>query len=220
MKQLLLGLCIGAILGGGLVKVVSEPQPVGGAQPSTHEVGPVVAVAGAASTAAATPLPQHAPKQPPDATTPSPSLTPSPTQSSAVPSLVVTPSLVLSAEHFKMVAPKTKANRPPTIEELHHKIATEPRDDAWALEVQTHWRNFLAQHAPSPDFDIVSVECRRTLCELAAFGNAPGTDKRWDQALQMARQEAWAQQFTNTNTHMNEQNGRAVILTILERRLP
>jgi hypothetical protein len=166
------------------------------------------------------PLPQRVPNQQLAVTTPTPSLTSLPTQPSAVQPLVVTPSLVLSAEHLKMVAPKTKADRPPTIEELHHKIATEPRDDAWALEVQTHWRNFLAQHAPLPDFDIVSVECRRTLCELAAFGNAPGTDKRWNQALQMAKQETWAQQFTNTSTHMNEQNGRAVILTILERRLP
>lgn len=222
MKQLLIGLCLGAVLGGGLVKALSEPVAtpqgvVAATQQSSEAPHTAVATLPTPALLPASPSSAHllgaaAPWRPASA-----AASPGPT---GTPALLTAPAISLSEEHFRMVSPKPKDKRPLTIEELHQKIAAEPRDDGWALEVQMHWRNFLAQHAPSPDFDVVSVECRRTLCELAAFGNTPAADKRWDQALQTAKQEAWAQQFMNTNTHITEQNGRAVMLTILERRLP
>lgn len=222
MKQLLIGLCLGAMLGGGLVKALSEPaatQQV--AVPAALQPSDAPHTAVATSPTQALPPTNLSSAIPPGAATttlPAAALgSPGP---AVTPALLSAPAISLSEEHFRMVSPKPKDKRPLTIEELHQKIAAEPRDDSWALEVQMHWRNFLAQHTPSPDFDVVSVECRRTLCELAAFGNTPGADKRWDQALQTAKQEAWAQQFTNTNTHITEQNGRAVMLTILERRQP
>jgi hypothetical protein len=123
----------------------------------------------------------------------------------------------LSAEHAKALFPASQEGRRLTIQEQHMLLTNESKDASWALEMEQNINQFLAQNNASGEFEILTVECRKTLCEILAFGNLPNSHQRWNAISAEMTRQAWGSNFQGSSSSTGDQNGRATIITILER---
>ncbi|MFG5409804.1 helix-turn-helix domain-containing protein [Piscinibacter sakaiensis] len=124
----------------------------------------------------------------------------------------------LSKEHAQILqAPDER----PTLPQLHRQLLDEPRDADWAAATEELLRRDLAAANQAGDFDIPTIQCRQTLCEVLAFGNSPAAIQRWQAAMQ-ERSGAWreAAGLVGNSLSITSAGGRAVIVGILERRPP
>jgi hypothetical protein len=144
----------------------------------------------------------------------SPSQTLAARPSAAVDSI---PSISLSAEHARMLSPAPTEGRPPTLQELHMQFATEREDPNWSLEMEQNLNQFLAQSNSAGEFEILTVDCRSTLCEILAFGNLPSSPQRWNAIGSEMGKQPWWSNFKGNSTSSSEKNGRTTIVTILQR---
>lgn len=127
------------------------------------------------------------------------------------------PSIALSREHAKVLAPTTGQNRQLTLAELHMQLVSEAKDDNWGTELEQSIRAFLTAKNSPPEFDIMSVECRTTLCEILAFGNLPTSGERWNELWNQAHAQPWYGEISGNSTSTFVNNQRYVIVTILHR---
>jgi hypothetical protein len=127
------------------------------------------------------------------------------------------PSIGLSSEHAKMLSPAPVEGRPPTLQELHMQFATERDDQNWSLVMEQNLSLFLAQSNSSGEFEILTVDCRSTLCEILAFGNLPNSPQRWNALGSEMGKQPWWSNFKGNSTSTSERNGRTTIVTILQR---
>ena len=69
-----------------------------------------------------------------------------------------------------------------TMEQLGDKMKSEPRDDAWAPNMENALRDFLARRPVPNALGTTTVECRSTVCRIVSVVNfqvvaaMPGTD--------------------------------------------
>ena len=116
-----------------------------------------------------------------------------------------------------MLAPAPEQGRPLTLSELHMQLSTQRKDENWALEMEQAMRQFLSQSIVSNEFEVLTVECRTTLCEILAFGNLPSSGERWNAVMADMAKQAWWSSFQGNATSSSDQNGRTTIVTILQR---
>ena len=146
------------------------------------------------------------------AATPPPPAAP-PIQQAAV------PVVALSAEHTKMLQPEQKDRRP-TLPELHAAFITEGRDPTWSGGMEQSINQVLAAANAAGELQIMSVECRSSMCEVLAFGNSAASSKEWNQAIGAMRKEPWYSDMGGESTTMGSQNGRFTVATIFQRKKP
>lgn len=185
---------------------------------------PAAAVCPAASMPAVVPVdPPAPPPAPACPTSPAASArlaraerAPLPADTSAATSPVVSaPPIALSAEHAKML---TTPESQPTLPELHARLLVEAKDPSWAAGTEDMIRRDLAAANETGEFDIPTIECRETLCEVLAFGNAPNSPLKWSRAMGELRKQWEAAGLVNHSSSITGANGRFVIVSILERR--
>jgi hypothetical protein len=130
---------------------------------------------------------------------------------------VLAPVPGLSVEHASLLLPSPLGREPVTVPELHAKFAAEPKEPNWAYKMEEVLGGFIKGPRTDVAFDIVSIECRKTMCEILAFGNTPNAQERWQSiGAEMAQQEWWSG-FRGNATSYTSQNGRTVLATILQR---
>lgn len=234
----LLGLVVGAAGGwalarlappaggavGGSVMAAADPGPdaVRAADPAAAR-GPAGPGASAACPAAApAPIPSPPPACPPALAA---AAGPAPAASRGAGAVALPPAapavpepFPLSKEHAQILqAPDER----PTLPQLHRQLLDEPRDADWAAATEELLRRDLAAANQAGDFDIPTIQCRQTLCEVLAFGNSPAAIQRWQAAMQ-ERSGAWreAAGLVGNSLSITSAGGRAVIVGILERRPP
>jgi hypothetical protein len=66
--------------------------------------------------------------------------------------------------------------------EFHARLSAEAEDPLWAAQVETKINDFLSQ-LDHTRFNVLSVECRSTMCEILAEGFGAGSDKEWLRAF-------------------------------------
>jgi hypothetical protein len=99
------------------------------------------------------------------------------------------------------------------------QLESEPRDDAWATETERLIRQELARHGSAVDFDVITVDCRQTLCAIQAFSNGENGHRHWVEAVDELYKEALASTFDSVNTAFPTQgSSRSPVLTFLHRR--
>jgi hypothetical protein len=218
----------GAVLGVGASQLWSGRDALAVDTPVLAQGGP----AGAAPVCPPPPPPAAAlapPAPPPAAVCPAlpasaasearPGRLPAPASAEARPVVpgreaVLPPPPALSAEHAKML---TAQDTRPTLPELHARLLAEPKDPNWSADAEQLIRRDLAAANESGEFDIPTVECRATVCELLAFGSAPDSPQKWNRALGELRKPWEAAGLVSNSTSISGANGRFVIVSILER---
>jgi hypothetical protein len=125
----------------------------------------------------------------------------------------------LSADHARMLAPATPDGRPPTLSEQHMQLLTEAKDPSWSLEMEQDLSQFIGQGNGTGEFEILSIECRTSACEILAFGNLPTSSQRWNLLGAEMNKQPWSSNFQGNSTSSSAQNGRTTIVTILQRRI-
>jgi hypothetical protein len=229
MRQFLLGATCGAVFVGVLALAVRQPSTTEAAAPSS----PVLVRSESVSSVpdrTSSPLQigtahnqSHAQPTNPPAALSSPTGHPqvvlnSPT-STANPGAAADsiPSISLSAEHAQILSPVLAEGRVPTLQELHMQFATEREDQSWSIAMEQNLSQFLAQNNISGEFEILTVDCRSTLCEILAFGNLPNSPQRWNTLASEMGKQSWWSNFKGNSTSSSEKNGRTTIVTILQR---
>lgn len=100
----------------------------------------------------------------------------------------------------------------------HELLEREPREDAWATEAERLIRDELARHGSAGDFEVIAVDCRRTLCAIQAFSYGENGQRAWVEAVDDLYKESLASVFDSVNTAFPTQGGRSPVLTFLHRR--
>jgi hypothetical protein len=206
-RQLIIGAAAGAVvgtvLGIGVYVWLSRgapeddrsmrsgvPTPVVPAEPKTETV--VVSVG------------------PPNAMNPPPSPMPSP-----VPSPVA-PGAAVPAAPRPAVAPPAAAP-PPSVAQLHDRFNAQDRDATWSSSAETNLTDFLAPLATQQGFEIASIGCRQTLCEIKASGTPDQADQRWSEIVHGIHGQPWGREFGEITSRSEMKDGRTVILTLVQR---
>ena len=135
----------------------------------------------------------------------------------AQPAAVVATPVQLSAEHAKVLLPAHQEQGQASLPELYQQLVGEARDEPWAGALEQAIRTFLAEKNTSAEYEIMSVECRRTLCQVLAFGNLPTSGRQWNRIWQGAHEQPWHATITGASTSVSNQNQRSVIVTVLHR---
>ncbi len=228
-------LAIGGIAGAALAAVATHYLNGAVASPSTAATAPMASASALPATAAA---PQAAPV-PPGAVAASQgssaattaavapgvacppavaAVDPKKMASATAPAAgrVDVPAITLSAEHAKMLLDEN--SRPPSLPELHARFAGEPLDPAWSQQMEAQLRQALQDAGVQKGFELLAVECRRTLCELRLFGTGPDVGQRWGAiSAQLGQQPWWGPNFSGASSSTTGMNDRSVIATILHR---
>lgn len=101
----------------------------------------------------------------------------------------------------------------------HELLEHEPRDDAWATEAERLIRQELARHHSADAFDIVTVDCRQTLCAIQAFSHGENGHRQWVEVMDELYRETLASTFDSVNTAFPDPgSGRSPVLTFLHRK--
>ncbi|HJV68842.1 hypothetical protein [Ideonella sp.] len=100
----------------------------------------------------------------------------------------------------------------------HELLESEPREDAWATESERLIRDELGRHGSAGDFEVIAVDCRRTLCAIQAFSYGENGHRAWVEAVDDLYKESLASVFDSVNTAFPTQGGRSPVLTFLHRK--
>ena len=127
----------------------------------------------------------------------------------------------LLAEHAALVE---KPHSGPTLAELHQQLEHEVLDAGWAIPLQQNISDYIYREWPDT-IDLLSVDCRATMCELQAHSYSPeqqshtnaGDFDQWLQVIAGMRQEDWFHSIATLNLSIQPSDGKAVVVTILHR---
>lgn len=133
-------------------------------------------------------------------------------------SSTVTPSPppALSAEHAKILL--SEEPPAPSLPELHARLLAEPKQEAWSASTEGLIRQGLSELGSN--VELHTVECRVTLCEVLAFGNDANALREWQQTIARHHPSWRAAGLVDNAQSISGQNGRYVIVSILQRRRP
>lgn len=107
---------------------------------------------------------------------------------------------------------------PPWPSNLREALAAEPKDDSWAYYMEQTLLQYLSSHPSSAQFDISSVECRTTICQIEVFGFDQSTVPVWHQVAYDVRQQPWSE-FGQYGSSSGIVADRLVIVSTLHRVL-
>jgi hypothetical protein len=225
-RTLLLTFLIGAVAGAGVMAWASPGEGLVSSQAASQPTAPAAvqalgsaapAAASAVAAVAASAAPERCPPAPAPQALPSVGVAPTPQAPAPAAPTAVVP-VKLSTEHAAMVAPPPADAKPLTLSDLHAQLLGEPKDVAWATTMEQNFRQFLAAGNQSGEFDVPTVECRQSVCEVMAFGNQPGSIERWNQLWREAGKQPWMGEFgSHVSSHMTV-NDRHIIAVIMRRK--
>ncbi len=98
----------------------------------------------------------------------------------------------------------------------HATFEAEPEDLSWSHNMEQAITQFLASHPKIGAFEIFSVACRSSTCELQVIGFDESTNAIWAQILYDLRQQPWSE-FGETGSSSSTVDGRLAIITFLKR---
>lgn len=205
------GFVIGAICGAALTAwwMRDTTPPAAAAAPT----------AASAALQAASPAPQLAAQRAASvvAAASTPVAVPPPTPS---PPPNLPPLAPLSSDHQALLKPAdADVLRPPTPDELNERMRYEAQDPAWSPRLEALIRSFLAEQAPSPQFEIMDVSCRSSTCRIALFVNGDDAPQRMQKLEgQLMQQPWWGAEFRGTSATSSARNGRTMYLGFATRK--
>ncbi len=191
--------------------------------PPPMQAAPVAPAPASAAESAAIP-PSQSPPPPPLAPTPAARTPRAPSATSPSAALVAKPAppeagpaegatFALSSNHQALIRGTLLAAAD------HDQLEREPRDDGWATETERLIRQELARHDSAVDFDVITVDCRQTMCAIQAFSNGASGHRQWVEAVDELYKESLASVFDSVNTAFSsEGSGRSPVLTFLHRK--
>jgi hypothetical protein len=102
----------------------------------------------------------------------------------------------------------------------HELLEHEPRDDAWATKSELLIRQELARDPNAGNFDVISLECRQTMCAVQAFSYGDNSHRKWVDAMDdLLFTDSLAPGFDMVNTAFPTYGGRrSTVLTFFHRR--
>ncbi|WP_397532652.1 hypothetical protein [Roseateles sp.] len=221
MWKFLAGLACGALLGALLTVYLRPAAQEGGGVNLIAAPAALPVQAGGATAASAPWVPGTAMPPPSAAPRAASGAEPRPKPAVAAAAVLARPADGVSQEHADLLrdAPSVDSVLK-SMTELHQQLGAEARDHSWAHELETQLRQYLQRKAPAPEFEIMTVECRQTLCQLQVFGNGPESRDRWDALFRAMQQETWYAAFGGSQTSSATVNGRSVIFVFLKRKKP
>ena len=78
-----------------------------------------------------------------------------------------------------------KGNAAPNAQEImHEKFEAEPVDPNWSANVEPSIKDQFDNHPSSQTVDIVSIECRSTICEILAAAKSPAQSQQASEQVQ------------------------------------
>lgn len=105
----------------------------------------------------------------------------------------------------------------PWPENLRAELELEPKDDSWAYYMEQTLVQFLSTHPTIDQFDILSIECRTTKCQIEVSGFHESTVPVWQQVMYDIRQQPWSE-FGQYGTSSGNVDGRLTIVGTLYRK--
>ena len=102
-------------------------------------------------------------------------------------------------------------------EQLRKKFEDEEKDFEWAHFNEQAIHQFLARHPMGTEFQIPSVECRSTICQIEAVGFDESTGPSWQRMMYDLNLESWAS-FGQVSNRFVPQNGQLMIFQELHRQ--
>jgi hypothetical protein len=125
----------------------------------------------------------------------------------------------MSEAHRKLLASDTDSGATNHIAMISVNFAADDSSASGSSEDEEHLKAYLYQSDYSPNFDIVSAKCHATLCEVQALAYSLTPSVDWSYVIDNMRSQKWWNNFVGESTMISEQNGQAVIITYLHRRL-
>ncbi len=126
------------------------------------------------------------------------------------------PPILTSQGHEKLIS--DEKSRPPSPRELHEQLQKEPTSPDWSPQMEAQLMEALLSHELISDFSIDQLICKTTLCEIQALG-IDGHEK-WTLIMHDIGQHDWFKQFSSVSTSANSRDKDAIVLTLLQRKLP
>ena len=75
---------------------------------------------------------------------------------------------------------------------FHEEVERQPRDPEWADFLEARFRDKIASSPNFANIDVVSAECRRSVCEILAMGYSETAVRAWmDDELSEGFEETW-----------------------------
>lgn len=96
-------------------------------------------------------------------------------------------------------------------------LELEPKDDSWAYYMEQTLLQFLGAHSSIEQFEISSIECRTTKCQIEVVGYNKSTAPVWTQVMYDIRQQPWSE-FGQYGSSSGTINGRLIIVGTLHRK--
>ncbi|MBC7377159.1 MAG: hypothetical protein H7346_06945 [Burkholderiaceae bacterium] len=187
----------------------------GGDRPQEALPMPVTAAASASAAVPVLgpPLPVAASRVPVVAAAASPSAASAPMAKPSLPAASpVRSAFALSSDHQALIHDTVLAAAD------HEQLEREPRDDAWATEAERLIRQELARNARAGNFDVITVDCRQTLCAIQAFSYGESGYREWVKAVDELYRQTLVNLFDSVNTAFPNQGSRSPVLTFLHRK--
>ena len=104
----------------------------------------------------------------------------------------------------------------PWPENMRVELELEAKDDSWAYYMEQTLLQYLSAHPAIDQFDISSIECRTTKCQIEVFGFDDSTVPVWQQVMYDIRQQPWSE-FGQHGTSSGNVDGRLTIVGTLHR---
>lgn len=105
----------------------------------------------------------------------------------------------------------------PWPENQRSALELEPKDDSWAYYMEQTLLQFLSAHPSINQFDISSIDCRTTKCQIEVFGFDESTLPVWQQVMYDIRQQPWSE-FGQYGSSSGNVDGHLMIVSTLHKK--
>ena len=102
-------------------------------------------------------------------------------------------------------------------ESTRARVMDEPKDDAWAWNMEQAILQFLAAHGQSGNYEIARIECRTTACLIEVHPFTEAAAPAWPVVMYDMTQQPWYG-FGEAANSTGEADGRLLIVQTLKRR--
>ncbi len=100
--------------------------------------------------------------------------------------------------------------------EIHAALEAEDVDEGWSHYMEQNLQMFLGAQPEANQFNIASIICRSTMCEVQAIGYDEATGHTWSGVMLRLRSQPWYE-FGETGSWSSTMDGGLAIVTILKR---
>ena len=102
-------------------------------------------------------------------------------------------------------------------EDVHPVFESEKKDNSWSYYMEQAMLQFLADHPAIAQFEISSIDCRTTRCQVQVIGFDESTAPVWHQVMYDMYQQPWSE-FGQHGNSSRVIDGRLVITETMHRK--